>query len=227
MRLGLYKKGCFFARERRFKKTKKCIVGIFILSFVLLVSYTFFERIYPNYITRAESHANNLSIRMINKSAKEILEEKNYNEFSIIEKDAEGKVVSIEARTVEMNKFKADVISKLQENIKSSSEGYIYIPLGSLLKKEMFAGMGPKIKIKVLPTSIVEADFSDEFVSCGINQTKHKISLNVSLTMTLVSATMKKHVTTTQTLPISETIISATVPYYYGNGIISTDKNLH
>ena len=115
-----------------------------------------------------------------------------------------------------MNAFKAELTKKLQDNINNLPDGYIMIPLGSLSNKEIFSGLGPKIKIKIIPNGIVKTDFSEEFVSCGINQVKHRISLDVSVKISVISATMYKTQEVNTSVPVSETIISGVVPNYYG-----------
>lgn len=224
MRMKLYRHTPVFMNRYKkrglINKFMFCFVCFILLTFI----YLFFERIYPNYISRVEIYANNLATSTINKTLSEVLQTK-YSEFVNISADKNGTVTSVEANTLSMNTFKADFIDTLQKRINELPDGSISIPLGSLSNKEIFSGFGPKIKIKTVPNGIVRADFSEEFVSCGINQVKHKIFLDVSVTITLASAAMYKTQTVHTAVPISETIIGGTVPNYYGGNLGLTAMN--
>jgi len=220
MRAGLYKKTPVIFSGRMRNKFKKVLIFSLAFFTVITGAYTFFERIYPNYIARAEAYAKNVALKTINQSIYEALDTYKFeNSFSKKLTDESGKITSIELETIKTNKFKADITAILQKNIDNLSEGYIGIPFGSLSNKEIFSGLGPDIKVKISPVGIAKVDFAEEFISCGINSVKHRISLNIAVDITLVSATMRKNTTVTSQVPIAETIINGTVPYYYGSGM--------
>lgn len=221
MRMGLYKKrivGIF--------GLKKIILLIF-LSVTMFFLWLFCERIYPNYISRIEIYAENLAVSAINSTLAETLQNFETDKyFSNVGLDNDGTISSIEENTGRINLFKAEYVKLLQEKINNLPKGYITIPLGSLFEKEFLSGFGPEIKIKTAPYGVVRADFEEEFTACGINQVKHKIFLNVNVKITMVSATMRKSKNVNETVPISETVISGTVPKYYGSGTgIAAIKN--
>ncbi len=209
MRLRLYKRRVFQKKGCR----RMCLLVIFAALVVAL--YLFFERIYPNYMARLDIFAENLAVRMINATLPEAIRASD-GKFSDITFGENGTVSSIEENTNQMNLFKSEYVRLLQDKINNMPAGYVSIPLGSLLSKEIFSGMGPEIKIKTVPYAVVRADFKESFVSCGINQVKHKIYLEAEVKITMVSATMRKTKTVKECVPVSETVIGGTVPRYYG-----------
>lgn len=220
MRLGLYKRSPAFMSGYRTRRIKfKMIFYLFILL-LLVLSYLFFERVYPNFMSRVEVYANNLATVTINNTLSEVLKS-GFNETKFVDvvSGTDGRVTSVKADTMAMNTFKAELADKLLEKVNTLPDGYVTLPLGSLSKKEIFSGIGPRIRIKIVPNGMAKVDFSEEFISCGINQVKHKIVLDVSLTVTLISATMRKAQTVHTTVPVSETIISGVVPNYYGGNM--------
>lgn len=225
MRLGLYKRMPVFisAGKKNYIKRKLFICIFIIIS--LLFAYLFFERVYPNYISRVEMYASNLATSTINSTLSQIIK-KDYEDkdFVKIKTNNSGAVTSVEANTIQMNAFKTDLIDELQKNINNLPDGYITIPIGSLLKKEIFSGLGPRMKIKTVPNGMVKADFSEEFISCGINQVKHKIFLEVSVKISVISAAMHKSQMVKTSVPISETVISGVVPNYYGGYMSIADQ---
>lgn len=219
MRMGLYKK-----RFMQIRCRKKIAVVIFFFLTVFIIRI-FFERIYPNYISRIEVYSENLAVSMINSALIEVkeifLNDYGFSETALNSKET---VSFIEEDTGKINLFKAEYVRCLQKKINDTSFGYIKIPLGSLSGREIFSGIGPEIKIKTIPYGVVNADFEEEFVSCGINQVKHKLFLRVKVKITMISATMRKTHVTDEVIPISETVICGDVPTYYGTGITAAVK---
>ena len=91
------------------------------------------------------------------------------------------------------------------------------MPLGAALGLTLFAGSGPRIPISIVPVGTVQTDFETEFEACGINQTRHEISLEATTTMRIVIPTGTDTIQVTSTIPIAESIIVGTVPESYVN----------
>lgn len=182
----------------------------------MLLCGLFFKRIYPNYIARIDIFMDNTATEIINAALYDTLAEE--YQFERILYDADGRAVSIETDSGELNLFKAKYTEMLYKAIKQRETGYIFIPLGSLLSREIFSGMGPRIKIKTEINGTVKADFKESFTSCGINQVKQKIFLDATICFTAVSATMYRSKSVNTTVPVTETVISGVVPNWYGAG---------
>ena len=73
------------------------------------------------------------------------------------------------------------------------------------------------IPIKILPMGDIHLDFKTEFLSTGINQTTHKIYLDVNCTMDMITTFEEDDVEINQKIPISETVIVGNVPETYYN----------
>ena len=81
----------------------------------------------------------------------------------------------------------------------------------------LFSGMGPDIRVSVVPVGSVTTRFVTKFESAGINQTRHEISLEATTTMRIVIPTGTDTIQVTSTIPIAESIIVGTVPESYVN----------
>ena len=93
----------------------------------------------------------------------------------------------------------------------------IGLPLGSLILPELFSGTGPKLPIKVLSISSSDADFRNDFSAAGINQTSHRIMMDVTITMTVLTPVGTESVTVTSGVVVAETVIVGHVPDSYVN----------
>ena len=94
-----------------------------------------------------------------------------------------------------------------------------------LLGTKILSGRGPDIPIKMANVGNVETDLVSQFSQSGINQTLHRIYLNVSCKVTILTPfdTIEQQITN-QVL-IAEAVIVGDVPgtYYNLNGIKNDD----
>lgn len=88
---------------------------------------------------------------------------------------------------------------------------------GNFTGNNLLSGYGPDIKVKVIPQGTVTTEFKTEFLSAGINQTRHRVYLNVSGTMYVTAPFMEDEMTIDTGVTIAETVLIGDVPEFYGN----------
>lgn len=71
--------------------------------------------------------------------------------------------------------------------------------------------------VKVVPAGSVSSEFLTEFTSAGINQTRHRIYMQLSATVRIVIPTGAKLVEVLSLAPIAETVIVGNVPDSFVN----------
>ena len=91
----------------------------------------------------------------------------------------------------------------------------IQIPLGSLLDLDLLWGLGPTMNVHAMALGTVEGEFSSEFSSAGINQTIHKIELDLVIPLTLMLPGRVVETVCETQIPIAETVIVGQVPETY------------
>ena len=137
--------------------------------------------------------------------------------FYTAEKNAQGDIASITLNTANVNTAKAEIIGNIQKRLAAADFGEVGIPLGSISGSEFFAGMGPKLPLKIIAAGMADVDFTNEFVSAGINQTKHIVYIEASLAVSAILPGARENVVVTSKIPIEETVIVGTVPGVYAN----------
>ena len=90
--------------------------------------------------------------------------------------------------------------------------GAALVPLGAALGLTLLAGSGPRIPISIVPVGSVQTDFETEFEACGINQTRHKVYLQLSASIRIVIPTGAKTTNVTANMLVAESIIVGKVP---------------
>ena len=96
---------------------------------------------------------------------------------------------------------------------------------GSFTGIKLLAGRGPGIKIRISTVGNVETDLKSEFEAQGINQTLHRIYLQVKCEVSILTPFKDITKDITNQVLIMENVIIGTVPntYYNIEGIGTND----
>ena len=89
------------------------------------------------------------------------------------------------------------------------------IPLGSLILPEVLSGRGPEIPIKIISIRNSDAYFESSFSQAGINQTLHKLSMNVLVDVSVLVLGKTENFTVKSQVVVAETVIVGNVPNTY------------
>lgn len=169
----------------------------------------------------AGNRAKIIANSVINSTVNSYLEKANikYSDLMHINSASDGTVNSVEFDTVTISKLKASVVSLIQENISKKENTVLSIPMGTLTGSQLFNGRGPKIDICLKMSSAVYSKISSTFVSAGINQTLHKITLEISTNVYFVMPWYRTSSAFETEFILAETIIVGDVPDAYTNVI--------
>ena len=187
---------------------------LLIFSFAIFIALFLDNHIRPLVKSVLFNQAQTVSINVINQVVMEELSrlDINYSDIVDIQKDSDGKILAVTTDMKKINSLKSLMTVSIQEKINNMGSQKIKVPIGSFTGTDLFNGRGPKISIEVNMSSSVVIDFKSEFVSAGINQTKHKLYLDISTQVfALIPGYPVETVANTNVL-IAETIIVGDVP---------------
>ena len=209
---------------------KKIIVVVSILAVisVLIGSFIYIDNsLTPTIKVLAETKAEELANRSINKSVAEIIkDEVNYSDLMNTKVDNEGKITMIESNTVMMNKVASDVALRIQEELKQVKTTTSYIPIGTALGSPILAKYGPQLKVCIEPIGTVYVNFKTDFEDAGINQTRHRIYLEVNTKVKVVIPLTTDTKEVKAEIPICETVIVGDVANSYINKPINDTNTI-
>lgn len=97
---------------------------------------------------------------------------------------------------------------------------------GSLTGVRILSGIGPDINIKFLDSGTVETKVRSEFESAGINQTIHRIYLDVSCMVSILTPYNVVNQTIKNEVVLAENVVVGLVPSTYYNLEGMTQDNL-
>lgn len=202
------------------KKIKKRLLATgCLLIFIWLITVAS-NNMKPVVQTICANQAKILCTSAVNKAVVEELEKLyvDYDSLVHVLKDQQsGQIIAIETNAVEVNKLKATLTDAVNERLSLIPEQNVRIPLGTLSGIEFLSGRGPRIKLKMMPSSNVETELENRFDTAGINQTHHQIMIRFQVHMTAILAPYSTSVDVSTSVCIAETVIIGNVPQTYAN----------
>lgn len=138
-----------------------------------------------------------------------------YNNIVTLDTDLSGTVTAVRTNISELNRLKTDILQCLDAHLESMTEEELSVSIGSLLFPELFSGRGMSIPIRVLAVRSSDAEFRNSFTSAGINQTLHRIIIDIQIDITVLTWTNTFEVSVESSVVAAETVIVGTVPTTY------------
>ena len=187
------------------------IIVVFVVFNIILV---FFDRkVMPAVIKIAEIMANSQTLDIINEESIKILNNDfNYDEMVKIQKDNEGNIILIQADTAKLNLIAAELSTNCNNAFRDMDKSTIKVPWGWMSDRSIFFNLGPSMKVSIEPVGNISTSYESKFESAGINQTRHKIYLNISAKVRLKLPMNNDDIDVTTQIPVSDTIIVGKIP---------------
>ena len=135
-----------------------------------------------------------------------------YDRIVFFEKDLEGRITARKTNMREMNRLKTDILNIINDEILALDTSDIGIPLGSLFLPEFLSGKGPAIPVHILSIRNSDAVFASHFSQAGINQTLHRLNMEVSIDVAVLVLGQTTSFTMTSEVVVAETVIVGEVP---------------
>lgn len=134
-----------------------------------------------------------------------------YSDFVTITRNEEGEITALSADMARLNLLRAELSAHLLERLEDS-QLELTIPVGSLLPLEPTWARGPELHLRALALGTASAEFESEFTSSGINQTRHRLWLELSVPVTVLLPGGGEELTVDSRLCVAETVIVGQVP---------------
>lgn len=138
-----------------------------------------------------------------------------YDRLVFFEKDLDGRITALKTNMSEVNRLKTDVLNIINDEILALDASSIGIPLGSLFLPEVLSGKGPAIPVHILSIRNSDASFVSHFEQAGINQTLHKLTMVVSIDVSVLALAETTSFTLESEVVVAETVIVGDVPQTY------------
>ena len=199
------------------KKARKFINIIAILLIAIIVFKIAVNATIPIIDEQCRTMAKSIATKISNEEATRVMADYDYEDFCMVEKDEDGNIKLISTNMITINRIISDIPILMQEALEKEENNTFTLKLGSFTGSKFFAGMGPDIKIKMMTDGTVETDLRSEFKEAGINQTLHRIYLEVKCNVNILTPYHTISETITNQVLLVEGVIIGNIPDAYYN----------
>ena len=199
------------------RRKRKRAGAILILGGRLFLVLLLGVRLRPIVRTVALSEARNAAVRIMESAAAGQMAagELDYARLVRLEKDDAGMITAASVDMRNLNRLQAALSSEILRKLTGPSAAEISIPLGNLLAMPLLSGRGPSVQICILSVSDCEARLISSFTDAGINQTLHRIDLEIRATVHILLPGGTAAEQVSHTMLAAETVIVGRVPESY------------
>ena len=170
----------------------------------------------PIIINTVELKSKSMTTQAINSAIADVLDGTiTYNDLVNIVTNEIGDVELIQANTLKVNMLSKDIARRTETKLDTFGQSGIKIPLGTFTGMTFLVGKGPSLTLSTMPIGAVTCAFESMFESAGINQTAHRIYLNVTADVGVVLPFTTRKLRTSQVVMVSENIIIGKIPDVY------------
>ncbi len=200
------------SRRQRFWIWLAAAVLLFTALAVLAVL-----RMKPVLLQVASTRASNMVSRIVNAAVNEAMAagKLDYDDLVTLETGAQGSVIALKSNMMAANRLQSEISADVLRRLGDISTTDLRIPIGTLSGIALLAGRGPALTIRMQTVGSAEANFRNEFTSAGINQTKHRILLDVDVYVSILLPGFYTSTKVSSEVAVAETVIVGSVPETY------------
>lgn len=136
-----------------------------------------------------------------------------------IEKAENGSISSVQANNDKLNKLQNQLRNGINKRLSANRYDELVLTLGDLTDITYFSGKGLELHIGFQQAGIVDTDIVTEFLSAGVNQTKFKASVIITVEFKALPPYGNETITVSQEYIAADEVIVGAVPNFYSNDI--------
>ena len=202
---------------KNIKNKRKITTIILVLIIALETATLFLKHINPIFEQVSTYEAKKLATLIANDQTTKVMQNYNYDSMFTVEKDSDGNVSMIQMNMYRVNIIISDIAYYIQEQMKKPENSSVSIPIGNLLGIDLFSGYGPNVKMRVVLLGSVETDLRSEFIAKGINQTLHRVYLQIDCPVQILSSYKTIEEKISNQFLLAENVIVGRIPETYYN----------
>ncbi len=201
------------ARRHKQKATVSVLLFLFALLVFLACSAAYLRSVSTDI---AVSDASDIVTSRINTAIAALMREGDYDGsyFVSFEKAQNGEVSAINCNMARINALSAEILERVVD-VTENYTATVRIPAGNLTGISLLMGRGPKIPVDIITLTSSRIGFQNNIVTAGINQTKHQITLQVTVDIDVLVPWGSKSTQVSTEVLIADTVIVGQVPGTY------------
>ena len=116
-----------------------------------------------------------------------------------------------------INEITSNIAINIQKSLDNYEDTFIKMSLGSFTGSKLLSSIGPNIKIGLSSVGKVDTDVRSEFVSQGINQTIHRVYLQIDCKVSVLTPYENIDTDVGNQVLLVENVIMGEIPENYFN----------
>lgn len=203
---------------------RKLIIAVIIVVIAIITCNIILKSFSPIYEGICRDRARSIATIISNQEATKVMKDYTYEDLVTVHKDKNDNITMIKSNIIPINQIISDVGENTQKRIDEEGENQVGINLGSFFGSRILSGRGPKVPLKLSVVGNVKTNLVSEFKEAGINQTLHRIYLQVDCTINILTPFEGIEEAISNQVLLAENVIVGITPdsYYNLEGI---DKN--
>lgn len=205
---------CVKPKKRLSRKTKGRLILTFFIIFIIFIYLSVVVN--PLIVEASEAKIKSVAQLTLSNAILGTLGANNvYDDIVTYEFDSNNKISFINVDSYKANLLSRNVSTVAQDELNTTNMAGVQVHLGAFTGLAIFATLGPTITFNLSPIGAILVKFRSEFTTAGINQTLHKIYINVDSSVYVILPTASPKIDTSTEVLIAECVIVGEVPTTY------------
>ncbi|MBQ8107334.1 MAG: sporulation protein YunB, partial [Ruminococcus sp.] len=133
-----------------------------------------------------------------------------------LQRDDSGRITSAQLDPAAANKLKSCLEKNISLELEKLGEEGIDIPIGTLTGINYLSGKGGGVNIGIAQIGSASSELNSVFESAGINQTRLRLSVTVTVTISAILPTGSTKIRMKEEYLLCDSLIVGEVPEKYG-----------
>lgn len=187
------------------------------LAMAFLLIHWFDIALRPQLIAFSESQLQNRLTRIANDAVSQALTDQELSYGGLVNLQTTETLSTFETDTMALNRLRVSILENIIAQVENFDSNSFGVPVGVLTGIDLLSALGPKLPVRVVSVTSADGQYRNEFTSAGINQTLHRIMLDVTLNAKLLLPGGIVEVVVSAPVCIAETVIVGQIPQTYLN----------
>jgi sporulation protein YunB len=187
------------------------------LAMAFLLIHWFDIALRPQLIAFSESQLQNRLTRIANDAVSQALTDQELSYGGLVNLQTTETLSTFETDTMALNRLRVSILENIIAQVENFDSNSFGVPVGVLTGIDLLSALGPKLPVRVVSVTSADGQYRNEFTSAGINQTLHRIMLDVTLNAKLLLPGGIVEVVVSTPVCIAETVIVGQIPQTYLN----------
>ncbi len=211
----------------RYKKHRKKILALLALVLIVVLILLYYYKITMPFVKElSEETVKAEAVDTINAANKKIQTLQSfYGALFEFVKNNEGDIVLIKSNAALINQINMMATLEIQNTLNKLKKRQLSIHLGAFTGSALVANKGKEVPLKILSIGKCQSVFLSKFYSSGINQTLHRVLIDVEVDIEIMVPWHTQSVNTAYQILIAENVIVGRVPETYLSSDSDFDTN--